>query len=421
MDPCTRLRPGALSSLISPDFKMLFKRFSLMACMALTCSWAWALTPQQAHDIAVGETDARIAALNSALAEPDDRLLNYLNALSNDAVKVLDAQVFVVQGAQVTDPVTGNPLTLPANAEDAMLNNRLRGELDSAIAALKLFSADAALRRSAIAALIKEPEAAKRGLIERALNQETSADLKTQLGYALAAIDLSADNAEQRRAAAQLLGQLSHPDVQRLLNDQLQKETDATVRTQLTASLQRLSASLAWGDRLGVLFTGMSLGSILLLVALGLAITYGLMGVINMAHGELMMIGAYATYVVQNLFKSHLPQWFDAYLLAAVPCSFLAAALVGALLERLVLRHLYGRPLETLLATWGISLILMQAVRSLFGAQNVAVENPAWMSGGLSVLSNLTLPWNRMLIIGFALLVLLGIDRKSTRLNSSHT
>ena len=290
---------------------MLFKRFSLMACMALTCSWAWALTPQQAHDIAVGETDARIAALNSALAEPDDRLLNYLNALSNDAVKVLDTQVFVVQGAQVTDPVTGSALTLPGNAEDAMLNNRLRGELDSAIAALKLFSSDAALRRSAIAALIKEPEAAKRGLIERALNQETSADLKTQLGYALAAIDLSADNAEQRRAAAQMLGQLSHPDVQRLLNDQLQKETDATVRNQLTASLQRLSASLAWGDRLGVLFTGMSLGSILLLVALGLAITYGLMGVINMAHGELMMIGAYATYVVQNLFKSHLPQWFD--------------------------------------------------------------------------------------------------------------
>ena len=355
------------------------------------------------------------SALNSALAEPDDRLLNYLNALANDAVKVLDAQVFVVQGAQVTDPVTGSALTLPGNAEDAMLNNRLRGELDSAIAALKLFSSDAALRRSAIAALIKEPEAAKRGLIERALNQETSADLKTQLGYALAAIDLSADNAEQRRAAAQLLGQLSHPDVQRLLNDQLQKETDATVRTQLTASLQRLSASLAWGDRLGVLFTGMSLGSILLLVALGLAITYGLMGVINMAHGELMMIGAYATYVVQNLFKSHLPQWFDAYLLAAVPCSFLAAALVGALLERLVLRHLYGRPLETLLATWGISLILMQAVRSLFGAQNVAVENPAWMSGGLSVLSNLTLPWNRMLIIGFALLVLLGMTLLITR------
>jgi urea transport system permease protein len=157
------------------------------------------------------------------------------------------------------------------------------------------------------------------------------------------------------------------------------------------------------------LFTGISLGSILLLVALGLAITYGLMGVINMAHGELMMIGAYATYVVQGVFRQYLPGMFDAYLLVAVPASFLAAALVGAVLERLVLRHLYGRPLETLLATWGISLVLMQGVRSLFGAQNVGVENPSWMSGGVQLLANLSLPYNRLIILGFALFVLLGM------------
>jgi urea transport system permease protein len=144
-------------------------------------------------------------------------------------------------------------------------------------------------------------------------------------------------------------------------------------------------------------------------VALGLAITYGLMGVINMAHGELMMIGAYATYVVQGLFRQYLPGMFDAYLLVAIPASFLAAALVGAVLERLVLRHLYGRPLETLLATWGISLVLMQGVRSIFGAQNVGVENPSWMSGGVQLLSNLSLPYNRLVIIGFALFVLVGM------------
>jgi urea transport system permease protein len=151
------------------------------------------------------------------------------------------------------------------------------------------------------------------------------------------------------------------------------------------------------------------LGSILLLVALGLAITYGLMGVINMAHGELMMVGAYATYVVQALFRTHAPGWFDYYLPLAIPLAFLSAALVGALLERTVLKHLYGRPLETLLATWGISLILMQTVRSLFGAQNVAVENPSWMSGGIQVLANLSLPWNRVLIVVFALLVLAAV------------
>ena len=170
-----------------------------------------------------------------------------------------------------------------------------------------------------------------------------------------------------------------------------------------------MQSRLAWGERLGVLFTGASLGSILLLVALGLAITYGLMGVINMAHGELMMIGAYATFVVQNLFRAYLPGAFDWYVLAAIPVAFLSAALVGAVLERSVIRWLYGRPLETLLATWGISLILMQAVRSFFGAQNVAVENPSWLSGGVQVLPNLTLPYNRIAILVFAAMVLLGV------------
>jgi urea transport system permease protein len=159
-----------------------------------------------------------------------------------------------------------------------------------------------------------------------------------------------------------------------------------------------------------VVFTGISLGSILLLAALGLAITYGLMGVINMAHGELIMIGAYATYVVQNLFRQYLPGVFDAYLLAAIPVAFMASALVGAAMERTVIRFLYGRPLETLLATWGISLILMQLVRTIFGAQNVGVENPSWMSGGYALLPNLSLPYNRVMIIVFAILVLVGVS-----------
>jgi len=183
-------------------------------------------------------------------------------------------------------------------------------------------------------------------------------------------------------------------------------EADPQVRTALKASLDTVESRLAWGERLGLLFTGASLGSILLLVALGLAITYGLMGVINMAHGELMMIGAYATYLVQNLFKAYLPGLFDWYIVLAIPAAFLASAAVGAVLERGVIRWLYGRPLETLLATWGISLMLMQLVRSVFGAQNVGVENPVWMSGGVQVLGNLSLPFNRLVIIGFAIFVL---------------
>jgi len=181
------------------------------------------------------------------------------------------------------------------------------------------------------------------------------------------------------------------------------------VRAAVAASLREVQAALQWGEKLGVLFTGMSLGSILLLAALGLAVTYGLMGVINMAHGELIMIGAYATYVVQGLFRTYFPDSFNSYLFVAIPVAFCVSAFVGAVIERLVLRHLYGRPLETLLATWGISLILIQGVRSVFGAQNVAVENPAWLSGGWQALPNLILPYNRIVIIFFASLVLIGM------------
>ena len=162
-------------------------------------------------------------------------------------------------------------------------------------------------------------------------------------------------------------------------------------------------------------FNGLSLFTILVLMALGLAIVFGLMGVINMAHGELIMIGAYATYVVQNLFRAHLPGAFDWYLACAVPVSFLAAAAVGVFLERTVIRWLYGRPLETLLATWGISLMLIQGVRSLFGAQNVQVENPAFMSGGIEALTDVVLPWSRIVIIGFAFAVLAGMWLMLTR------
>ena len=159
----------------------------------------------------------------------------------------------------------------------------------------------------------------------------------------------------------------------------------------------------------GYIFSGISLGSVLLLTALGLAIVYGLMGVINMAHGEFLMIGAYATYEVQILFQQFWPQAFDYYLLFSVPAAFLSAALVGVLLELSVIRYLYGRPLETLLATWGVSLFVIQAVRMIFGAQNVEVANPFWMSGGFPLIGSLILPYNRIVIIFFSLAVVLMV------------
>ncbi|RYF59914.1 MAG: urea ABC transporter permease subunit UrtB, partial [Comamonadaceae bacterium] len=182
-------------------------------------------------------------------------------------------------------------------------------------------------------------------------------------------------------------------------------ESDERVReaaARAVAAIDRHQQTVAWA---GHLFYGLSLGSVLLLAALGLAITFGLMGVINMAHGELLMIGAYVTYVTQVLFRQWLPGWMDWYVLAALPAAFFITAMVGMVLERTVIRWLYGRPLETLLATWGISLMLMQGVRTLFGAQNVEVSNPSWMSGGVTVLGGLVLTYNRMAIIVFAVLV----------------
>ncbi|GAA0771255.1 urea ABC transporter permease subunit UrtB [Ideonella azotifigens] len=373
---------------------------------------AHALTTEQAKAISSGDTDARVAALNDAVARADTGLPKLVSALLDDAVKLTPAQVLIVDGEKVTDAATGAIATLPEDAEDVVNNNRMRGALQAAQAGLKLLSPDVALRREAVTELAKDTlDPSQLPLIDKALAAETDASLKDRLGLMRAALQIASPDKAQRLAAAQSLGESGMSQVKSLLQARLADggETDAEVRGVLLSSVDKVSARLAWGERLGVVFTGISLGSILLLVALGLAITYGLMGVINMAHGELMMIGAYATYLVQNLFKAYLPGLFDWYILLAVPASFLAAALVGAVLERLVIRWLYGRPLETLLATWGISLVLMQGVRGLFGAQNVPVENPSWMSGGVAAMSNLTLPYNRLAIIVFAFAVLGGV------------
>jgi urea transport system permease protein len=370
---------------------------------------AHALTAAEARGMAIGESASRIEALNKAATDPDEKTAAFIQALADDAVKTAGENVFVVKDDKATDPVTGAEMKLPDDAEDVINNNLMRGELDNALAALQLLSKDQKVRANAIKTLSSGGDESRLPLIEKAYAAETVAALKSQLELVRAAILLgSSDKAKRVEAARQLAGS-NNPVSKTVLIERIATEADPEVKRAFQASLASVDAALAWGDKLGAIFSGISLGSILLLVALGLAITYGLMGVINMAHGELMMIGAYATYVVQGLFQKYLPGYFDWYLLAAVPAAFLAAALMGAALERGVIRFLYGRPLETLLATWGISLMLQQLVRSIFGAQNVGVENPVWMSGGVQVLGNLSLPYNRLVIIAFAIAVLLGM------------
>ena len=377
--------------------------------LCLCAAPAQALTPDQAGKISAGESDDRVAALNERVAAGDADLVPFVQALLDDAVKTAGGKAYVTLDGKTTLAGSGEAATPPADAEDVVNNNRMRRELESALAALGLFAKDGDARAKAIAALQDGADESKLPLIEKALAAETNATMKAQLTLLRAKVQIGAADPAKRVAAAQALAASADPSTRNLLLEQINAEQDPKVKAAIQAALDSVQGTLAWGERLGLLFTGASLGSILLLVALGLAITYGLMGVINMAHGELMMIGAYATYLVQGVFRSYLPEFFDWYLLAAVPAAFLASALVGAIMERGVLRFLYGRPLETLLATWGISLVLMQLVRSTFGAQNVAVENPVWMSGGLQVLPNLTLPWNRLVIIVFAFAVLAGV------------
>ena len=389
-------------------------RCLLLCALAVTAS-AHALTREQALALVRGENEERIAALSASSSRGDEGLAKFLQSVLDDEVKFTANAAFVVRDGKVHDAATGAEMVLPEGAEDVINSNQMRREIDGALAALKLFSTDLSERRAATRALKDEADETRLPLIEKALASETDAALKEQLNQVRAAVLVSsADVAKRLDAARALAGSLT-PATKTLVVERLKPadqggESDAAVRAALGSALRAIDARLAWGERLGVMFTGLSLGSVLLLVALGLAITYGLMGVINMAHGELMMIGAYATYAVQNAFKAYLPGFFDAYMLVAIPASFVAAALVGAVLERSVIRWLYGRPLETLLATWGISLVLMQAVRSLFGAQNVQVENPSWLSGGVEVLSNLTLPYNRIAIVVFAALVLGGVS-----------
>jgi urea transport system permease protein len=386
---------------------------AVTAVFALSASAA--VDPQTVRDLAFGESDAKIKAIGTLGASGDAGALRLLQVFLDGEVQTVgEDQVLHVQGETATDLLTGKAIApLPDNRDDIVLNNRVRKQLATAIAALKLSAPDRAARLTAAKQLQDNADEDSLPAIDRALSKETDAEIKESLGLTQAAIQIASKDRATRLAAIRALAESSNPTTKTLLLGVLEQkggtyvEADAELRTEADKSLRSVETKLATGEMIGRVFSGISLGSILLLAALGLAITYGLMGVINMAHGELIMIGAYATYIVQDLFRRYAPGAFDAYLVCAVPVAFAASGLVGMALERSVIRFLYGRPLETLLATWGISLILMQTVRTIFGAQNVQVENPSWMSGGFVAMTGIVLPWSRIVIIGFAAAVLI--------------
>jgi urea transport system permease protein len=396
------------------------------ACLAVAYN-ASALDNAQAMALLDGEPDARVSALRAQIASINasdtaavKKFSDFLEQLNQGALRIQTATIVVVSESNNTaKDLNGNPVVLTDSAQEPIVNNRLRKEYQSASALLDLLDKDLGKRNKAATALRETVELAHLPVLDTVYKAERDSAMRNQIAQLRASVLLVSKDKAQRLEAAQLLASsdsvAARPLIQQRLkpanasSDDADSETDEQVRTELKLALNAIEARLAWGERLGMLFTGLSLGSILLLVALGLAITYGLMGVINMAHGELMMLGAYATYLVQLGFKTYAPAAFNYYLLAALPIAFLCAAMMGAFLERTIIRHLYGRPLETLLATWGISLMLIQLVRSIFGAQNVQVENPAALSGGIQIFSNLILPYNRIAILIFSLVVLASL------------
>ncbi|NSX05909.1 urea ABC transporter permease subunit UrtB [Cupriavidus gilardii] len=388
---------------------------SLPLLLAAPALWAAAaLTQADLQPLAEEDFDAKRGAI-AVLAKADPKQAGpILQALQDDTLQFAPGIGMVrVEGERVLDAITGKPVEVEAGALQSLtLNNSLRAQVDGAAGSLLLSSPDAAVRAQAIAALLERPEDAPREAVATARQSEADAALRARLDVIWANTVLADGSRDERLEAIRILGRDSDPATRQRLQPLVERgdngqyrEPDPQLRAAAQQALDNLRASERQAELIGNLFAGLSLGSVLLLAALGLAITYGLIGVINMAHGEFLMIGAYATWLVQTLFRTYLPDAFDWYLPAALPAAFLAAAAVGFVLERLVLRHLYGRPLETLLATFGISLLLMQAVRMLFGAQNVEVANPSWMSGGVQWMPGLVIPYNRIVIVVFALAV----------------
>ncbi|WP_423193081.1 urea ABC transporter permease subunit UrtB [Cupriavidus sp. H18C2] len=392
---------------------------AVLAALLLAAAPLWAATPLTQADLkplAEDDFDAKSAALTRITQAPPAQAEPILKALQDDALQYAPSVGMVrTDGDKTLDAITGQPVTVPADSlESLTLNNSLRAIVDSAASSLLLQSADIAVRTQAIATLLDQPESASRPAVEAARKAEADAGLRARLDVIWASTVLAegTDAARgDRIEAIRILASDSNPQSRQKLAPLMEKddagkyrEPDEGVRVAAQQAIDQLRSGERRAEVVGNLFAGLSLGSVLLLAALGLAITYSLIGVINMAHGEFLMIGAYATYVVQTLFRAYAPpEAFGWYLLAALPASFLVAGLVGFAIERIVLRHLYGRPLETLLATFGISLLLMQAVRTIFGAQNVEVANPAWMSGGFTAMAGLVIPYNRVVIILFAL------------------
>ncbi|MGZ4991494.1 MAG: urea ABC transporter permease subunit UrtB [Methylobacter sp.] len=363
-----------------------------------------------------GSMQERGQAIEQLAAVPNPRAVAVLQALLDGRLLTLKADEKLVIGEEIesgyklTDANSAESLGIVERSatQKITVNNSLRTSLRKIIGRLQLNDEDPNVRFAAVGAMGKAIDDQSLALLRGHLPMEQDDDVQNAIKLILGLEQLNSADKSVRLAAIDLLKEQASQDVVNRLNQLVEKdaegrylEADSDVRNQAGAALAKINSTLQAYAAIETLFFGLSLGAVLVLAAIGLAITFGVMGVINMAHGELMMLGAYTTYVTQQLMPNHL----GLSLAIAVPAAFIISALTGIVIERGIIRFLYGRPLETLLATFGVSLFLQQTVRSIFSPLNRSVATPEWMSGALQINDFLSLTWNRLYILIFCLMV----------------
>jgi urea transport system permease protein len=385
---------------------------SVLASLALAGTALAADLTALVGNLTSGGLSERAAAITALAASGEERAVPILEALAAGQLYTRNSDKLAVIGK-----VDGNRLALSeaisgksagsavdADLERVRVNNRLRGVIEAAVGSLTLMSPNPRIRAEAADSLFTRRDATALAALDEALAAEKDPRIKRSMSEARAAIVLGSDApASQKLAAIALVRDRADRDSLGILMT-VAAASDGEVKTAAATAAASIEQSLAAWQMAQNIWYGISLGSVLLLAAIGLAITFGTMGVINMAHGEMVMLGAYTTFVVQDVIRTSAPHLFDVSLVIALPLAFVVSGAIGILIERTIIRFLYGRPLDTLLATWGLSLVLQQAVRSIFGSSNREVGAPSWMSGAFQ-LGQLNITYGRLWIVVFALIV----------------
>ena len=353
--------------------------------------------------LAANDFHTKQAAVEALAASGHAHTLDILAALA-DGHLFASGNAFYIQNVQTDTfaPIDAPDAAAekPEGARKITVNNKIRQWVRHYVAENALSSSHPAERKAAMMQMLQKNDASALAQVQTALPKETDKNVRALMETYVARADLQSADTSRHAAAIAVLGKSGLPENLSLLQNYVQTASTPALKAQAQKAISSIETKLDLLKGAETLSFGLSLGSVLVLTAIGLAITFGVMGVINMAHGELMMIGAYCAYVVQLLMPNHIG-WSIA---VAIPVAFLVSGFVGVLIERFVVRYLYGRPLETLLATFGISLILQQAVRSVFSPLNRLVQSPEWMSGAWEVMPGLSITWNRVYIFIFCLL-----------------